>query len=41
MRDKYTKRDIKLKHKSMNIITYRASHNELVTPPEPAPLVEW
>jgi hypothetical protein len=37
MRDKYAKRDIKLKHNSMNIITYRVRHNDLVAPPEPAP----
>jgi hypothetical protein len=36
MRDKYTKRDIKLKHNSMNIIAYRARYNELVVPLEPA-----
>jgi hypothetical protein len=28
--------DIKLKHISMNIIAYRARHNEPVVPPEPA-----
>jgi hypothetical protein len=39
MRDKYTKRDIKLKHNYMNIIVYRARPNEYVTPPEPAPRV--
>jgi hypothetical protein len=39
MRDKYVKRDIKLKHNSMNIIVYRAMHNELMAPPELAP--EW
>jgi hypothetical protein len=39
MRDKYAKRDIKLKHNSMNIITYRARHNELMAPPEPTPQV--
>jgi hypothetical protein len=37
MRDKYTKRDIKLKHNSINITTYRARHNELVVPIDPAP----
>jgi hypothetical protein len=37
MRDKYAKRDIKLKHNSMSIIAYRARHNELVVPLEPAP----
>jgi hypothetical protein len=37
IRDKYTKRDIKLKHDCMNIIAYRTRHNELVAPPEPAP----
>jgi hypothetical protein len=37
MRDKYAKRDIKFKHNSMNIITYRARHNELVVLLEPAP----
>jgi hypothetical protein len=36
MRDKCAKRDIKLKHNSINIIAYRARHNELVAPPEPA-----
>jgi hypothetical protein len=30
------KADIKLKHSSMKIIAYRARHNELVVPPEPA-----
>jgi hypothetical protein len=39
MRDKYTKRDIKLKHNSMNIIAYRVRHNELVVPPESTPRV--
>jgi hypothetical protein len=39
MRDKYVKRDIKLKHNSMNIIAYRARHNALVVPPEPTPQV--
>jgi hypothetical protein len=39
MRDKYAKRDIKLEHNSMNIITYRTRQNEHVTPPEPAPRV--
>jgi hypothetical protein len=37
MRDKYAKRDIKLEHNSINIITYRARQNELVTPSEPTP----
>jgi hypothetical protein len=37
MRDKYTKRDIKLKHNFMNIIAYRVRHNEIVVPPKPAP----
>jgi hypothetical protein len=37
MRDKYTKRDIKLKHNSINITAYRARHNELVAPIDPAP----
>jgi hypothetical protein len=37
MRDKYAKRDIKFKHNSMNIITYRARHNELVVLLELAP----
>jgi hypothetical protein len=32
MRDKYVKRDIKLKHKSMNIITYMVRHNVHVAP---------
>jgi hypothetical protein len=32
MRDKYAKRDIKLKHNSMSIIAYRARHNELMVP---------
>jgi hypothetical protein len=36
MRDKYVKRDIKLKHNSINIIAYRTRHNELVVPPKPA-----
>jgi hypothetical protein len=36
MRDKYAKRDIKLKHNSKNTIAYRARHNELVAPPKPA-----
>jgi hypothetical protein len=29
--------DIKLKHNSMNIIAYKARHNEHVAPPELAP----
>jgi hypothetical protein len=29
--------DIKLKHNSINIIAYRARHNEIMVPPEPAP----
>jgi hypothetical protein len=37
MRDKYVKRDIKLKHNSMNTISYRVRHNELVAPLEPIP----
>jgi hypothetical protein len=37
MRDKYIKRDIKLKHNFMNIIAYKARHNDLVAPPELAP----
>jgi hypothetical protein len=37
MRDKYAKIDIKLKHNFMNIIAYRAGHNDLMAPPEPAP----
>jgi hypothetical protein len=37
MRDKYTKRDIKLKHNYLNVTAYRARYNELVAPPEPAP----
>jgi hypothetical protein len=37
MRGKYVKRDIKLKHNSINIITYRARHNKLMAPPEPTP----
>jgi hypothetical protein len=41
MRDKYVKRDIKLRHNSMNTIAYRVRHNELVVPPEPAPQVGW
>jgi hypothetical protein len=36
MRDKYAKRDIKLKHNSINIIAYMVRHNELVVPPKPA-----
>jgi hypothetical protein len=36
MRNKYIKRDIKLKHNLTNIIACRARHNELVEPPEPA-----
>jgi hypothetical protein len=39
MRDKYAKRDIKLKHNSLNIIAYRARNNELAAPLEPTPLV--
>jgi hypothetical protein len=39
MRDKYAKRDIKLKYNSMNIIAYRARQNEHVTPSKPAPRV--
>jgi hypothetical protein len=39
IRDKYVKRDIKLKHNSMNIIAYRARHKKLVAPLEPAPRV--
>jgi hypothetical protein len=39
MRDKYTKRDIKLEHNSMNIIAYRVRYNEHVAPPELAPRV--
>jgi hypothetical protein len=39
MRDKCAKRDIKLKHNSMNRIACRARHNELVAPPEPTPRV--
>jgi hypothetical protein len=35
MRVKIRKKDIKLKNNSMNIIVYRARHNELVAPPEP------
>jgi hypothetical protein len=35
MRDKYVKRDIKLKHNSMNIITYKVRRNKLVAPSEP------
>jgi hypothetical protein len=35
MRDKYAKRDIKLKHNFMNIIIYMVRHNEHVVPPEP------
>jgi hypothetical protein len=41
MRDKYVKRDIKLKYNSMNIIAYRARYNKLVVPPKPAPRVGW
>jgi hypothetical protein len=37
MRDKYAKRDIKLKNNSMNIIAYRVRHNEHMVPPEPIP----
>jgi hypothetical protein len=39
MMNKYAKRDIKLKHNSMNIIAYRVRQNEHVTPPKPAPRV--
>jgi hypothetical protein len=39
MRYKYAKRDLKLKHNSMNIVTHRVRHNELVVPPEPTPRV--
>jgi hypothetical protein len=39
MRDKYAKIDIKLKHNFMNIIAYRAGHNDLMAPPKPAPRV--
>jgi hypothetical protein len=35
MRDKYVKRDIKLKHNFMNIIMHKARHNESVVPLEP------
>jgi hypothetical protein len=40
MRDKYAKRDIKLKHNSMNIIAYGERHNDLMAHLEPAPRVE-
>jgi hypothetical protein len=39
MRDKYAKRDIKLKLNFMDIIAYRARNNELMVPLEPAPQV--
>jgi hypothetical protein len=38
--DKYVKRDIKLKHNIMNIIAYRARHNELVAQAHPSNGVE-
>jgi hypothetical protein len=37
MRDKYAKRDIKLKHNSMNIIAYMAWQNEHMTHLKPVP----
>jgi ribosomal protein L33 len=34
MRDKYTKRYIKLEHNSMKIIAYMMRYNEQVAPPK-------
>jgi hypothetical protein len=39
MRGEYAKADITLKHNSMNIIAYRARHNEHMVPPELGPWV--
>jgi hypothetical protein len=39
MRGEYVKADIKLKHNSMNIISYKMRYNEHVVPQEPAPQV--
>jgi hypothetical protein len=40
MRDKCAQTDIKLKHDSINIIAYRARHNEHVAPLELTPQVQ-